>query len=180
MRAAALALLAVPSLALAQARPARASQDPEPRYLAPLSFGVRLGGLVAYSSPAGGPSGVGGGVYGLFDQQSLLADVSGDVFGGDHLFTLGAGLGVYWAIFPAANNTPYLGGGARLAWVKFGGEGAFGLQLHGAVGFLATRHWSPHVRLELAWFADTMGERESGGGPRHFSNGPMATIGLGF
>jgi hypothetical protein len=180
MRAAALALLAVPSLALAQGRPYRPSVEPEPRYLAPLSYGVRLGGLIAYSSPAGGPSGVGGGAYALFDQQSLLADVSADVFGGDRLFTIAGGLGVYWAVLAGANTTPYLGGGARLGWVKFGGDGAFGLQLHGAVGLLATRHWSPHVRLELAWFADTMGEREKGGGPRHFSTGPMATIGLGF
>jgi hypothetical protein len=180
MRAAALALLAIPALALAQARPSRSSLDPEPRYLAPLSFGVRLGGMLAYASPAGGPSGVGGGAYALFDQQSLLADVSADLFGGDHLFTMAGGLGVYWAVFPAANTTPYLGGGARLAWVKFGGVGAFGLQLHGAVGLLATRHWSPQVRLELAWFADTMGERERYGGRRHYSNGPMATIGLGF
>ncbi len=179
MRAAALALL-VPSLALAQARPSRAAPDPEPRYLAPLSFGLRLGGLVAYSSPAGGPSGVGGGGYALFDQQSILADVSADVFGGDRLFTMAGGLGVYWAVFPARDFTPYLGGGVRLGWVKFGGEGAFGLQLFGALGVLASRHWSPHVRIELAWFADTMGEREKGGGPRHFSNGPVATLGLGF
>jgi len=25
-----------------------------------------------------------------------------------------------------------------------------------------------------------MGEGEKGGGPRHYSNGPMATLGLGF
>jgi hypothetical protein len=179
MRAAALALL-VPSLALAQARSGRASLDPEPRYLAPLSYGVRLGGMIAYSSPAGAPSGVGGGAYALFDQQSILADVSADVFGGAHLFTMGAGLGVYFALSPGGDLTPYLGGGARLAWVKFGGEGAFGLQLHGALGLLVSRRWSPHVRLELAWFADTMGEGEKGGGPRHYSNGPMATLGLGF
>jgi len=182
MRAPALALVLIlaPTLAPAQGRAARAASEPEGRYDAPLSLGVRLGGLVAYSSPAGAPSGVGGGVYGLFDLQSVLADLSADVWGGDKAVQLSGGLGVYWPIAGQANTTPYLGGGAQLAWVKFGGEGAFGLQLRAAVGLLASRRWSPHIRLELAWLFDTMAERERGGGVRHLSNGPIATIGLGF
>ncbi len=178
MRAAALALLCS-SLALVPGPAARAA-EPGGRFEAPLSLGVRLGGLVAYSSPARAPSAVGGGVYGLFDLQSVLADVSGDLYGGDKAFLLGGGLGVYWPVLGRASTTPYVGGGARLAWVKFGGEGNFGLQLQGAVGLLASRQWSPHIRVEVAWFFDTMSEREKGGGPRHLSNGPMATIGLGF
>ncbi len=175
MRAAAFALLLAPSLALAQPR------EPTARYLAPVSLGVRLGGLLALAAPAGGtPSAVGGGVYGLYDLQSLLADVSADVYGGKDAFAISGGLGVYWAVLGNANVTPYLGGGARLAWAKFGGDGAFGLQVQGAVGLLASRHWSPHVRLELAWFFDTMSERPSGGGPQHFPNGPIATVALGF
>jgi len=179
MRRAAIALLLAPSLALAQARPARAA-EPEGRYQAPVAFGARLGGLVAYGAPVGSATAVGGGAYALFDQRSLLADVSADAWGGDKLFRLGGGLGVYWAAQPQANHSVYLGGGVRLAYARDGGEGAFGLSLHGAVGLLASRHWSPHVRLELAWFVDTMGEREKGGGPRHRANGPMATLGLGF
>jgi len=179
MRRAVFALLLLPSLALAQARAARAS-DPEGRYQAPVAYGARLGGLLAYGAPAGSPTAVGGGAYALFDQRSLLADVSADAYGGGKALRLGGGLGVYWAALPEANHTLYLGGGARLAYVKDGGDGAFGLTLQGAVGLLASRHWSPHVRLELAWFVDTMGEREKGGGPRHYANGPVATIGLGF
>lgn len=176
----ALALILAPTLALAQGRAGRAAPEPEGRYDAPLSLGIRLGGLVAYASPAGAPSGVGGGVYGLFDLQSVLADLSADVWGGDKAVQLSGGLGVYWPVAGQANTTPYLGGGAQLAWVKFGGEGAFGLQLRAAVGLLASRRWSPHIRLELAWLFDTMAERERGGGARHLSNGPIATIGLGF
>jgi hypothetical protein len=180
MRAAALALLLTPSLVLAQGRSWRAAPEGQGRFEAPLSLGVRLGGLVAYGSPAGAPSGIGGGAYGLFDLQSVLADVSADVYGGDKAAQISGGLGVYLPMAAAANTTPYLGGGAKLAWVKFGGEGAFGLQLYGALGLLASRQWSPHIRVELAWFFDTMRERERGGGPGHLSNGPMATIGLGF
>jgi hypothetical protein len=180
MRAAALALLLLPSLALAQSRSARDGVEPEPRYLAPLSYGVRLGGLLAYAAPRSGASAVGMSAYGLFDQQALLADVSVDALGGEKSLLLAGGLGVYGALQPAANTSPYLGGGARLAWARFGGDGAFGLQLFGAVGLLASRRWSPHVRLELAWFFDTMGERSGPGGAKFYANGPMATIGLGF
>ncbi len=180
MRAAALALLLVPSLALAQGRSARTWSEPQGRFDAPLSLGVRLGGLVAYSSPAGAPSGVGGGVYGLFDLQSVLADVSADLYGGDKALLVGSGLGVYWPVAGQSSTTPYLGGGARLAYARLGGDGSFGLQIQAAVGLLASRQWSPHIRIELAWFFDTMSEREKFGGPRHLSNGPIATIGLGF
>jgi len=179
MRRAVFLTLLVPSLALAQARSGRPS-EPEGRYLAPVSFGARLGGLAAYGTPAGSATAVGGGAYALFDQRSLLADVSANAFGGDKALQLTAGLGVYWAALPEANTTPYLGGGARLGYVRHGGDGAFGLQLQAAVGLLASRHWSPHVRLELAWFFDTMGEKPKGGGDRHYANGPIATIGLGF
>jgi hypothetical protein len=179
MRAPALAvlcLLALPATAIAQSH--GRGIEPEPRYLAPLSFGVRLGGLLAYASPRSGASAVGASAYGLFDQQALLADVMVDAYGGSNASLLGGGLGVYAALQPAANTTPYLGGGARLAWTRFGGEGAFGLQLFGSVGLLASRRWSPHVRVELSWFFDTMGERS--GASHFFANGPMATIGLGF
>ncbi len=181
MRAAALALLLVPSVALAQARPRPASGEATARYLAPVSLGVRLGGLFALSTPAGGtPSAVGGGIYGLYDLQSLLADVSVDVYGGSNALLVSGGLGAYWAVLGDANVTPYLGGSARLAWSKFGGDGAFGLQIQASLGLLASRHWSPHIRLELSWFFDTMAEQPGGGGPQHFVNGPMATVGLGF
>ncbi len=181
MRAAAFALLLVPSLALAEPGPRPAFGEATARYLAPVSLGVRLGGLLGFSTPAGGtPSAVGGGIYGLYDLQSLLADVSADVYGGKDALLVSGGLGAYWAVLGNANVTPYLGGSARLAWSSFGGDGAFGLQIQATVGLIASRHWSPHVRLELSWFFDTVAEQPSGGGPQHFVNGPMATVGLGF
>lgn len=181
MRAAALALLLVPSLSLAQPRPRSAPGEASARYLAPVSLGFRLGGLLALSTPASGtPSAVGGGVYGLYDLQSLLADVSADVYGGSDALLVSGGLGAYWAVLGDANVTPYVGGSARLAWTRFGGDGAFGLQIQAAVGVIASRHWSPHVRLELSWIFDTMAEQPRGGGAQHFVNGPMATVGLGF
>jgi len=171
---AALALVLSPSLALAQHR------APEARYAAPLSLGVRLGYVAATSAAGGGtPSAVGGGLYGLFDLRNVLADVTLDAFGGSGAALVAGGLGVYWAVRPD-NVTPYLGGGARLGYARFGGDGATGLMLHVAAGLLASRQWSPQVRVELAWFFDTMGERPKGGGPAHFASGPMATIGLGF
>lgn len=179
MRPAALALLLLPSLAAAQWRQ-RPAPDAGARYDAPLALGLRLGGMVAYSAPAGAPTAVGGGLYGLFDLHGLIADLSADAYGGDKALQLSGGLGVYWPAAGEASTTPYLGGGAKLAWVRFGGDGAFGLQPYLAVGLLAGRQWSPHIRLELAWFFDTMKEREKYGGPGHLANGPMATIGLGF
>jgi hypothetical protein len=178
MRPLALALLLAPSLALAQARPR--SGEPSGRYLAPLALGVRLGGLAAYGAVASGRTAVGGGIYGLFDAQELLADVAFDAFSGRDAASATGGLGVYWAALPRENTSPYLGGGLRLGWTRFGGNGAVGLQLCGAIGLLASRHWSPHVRLELAWFWNTMGERPPGGGPERFARGPVATLGLGF
>jgi len=171
----ALALLLLPALARA------APRAPEARYAAPLSLGVRIGGMGAMSAPAGGtPTGAGGGAYGLFDLQNLLAELSLDGYGGRDCKMVAGGIGAYWAVTPQ-NISPYLGGGVKLAWTRFGGEGATGLQLFGAVGLLASRQWSPQVRIELAWFFDTMGERPRGGGsPAYYANGPVATIGLGF
>jgi hypothetical protein len=171
---AALALLAAPTLALAQHR------APEARYAAPLSLGARIGYLAATSAAGNGtPSAVGGGAYGLFDLRNVLADVTLDAYGGSGTALVAAGMGVYWAVRPD-NVTPYVGGGARLGYTRFGGNGATGLLLHGAVGLLASRQWSPQVRVELAWFASVMGERPKGGGPAHYASGPLATIGLGF
>jgi hypothetical protein len=179
MRSLALALVLLPALALAQARP-RSGSEPPARYLAPLAIGVRLGGLAAYAAPASGRTAVGGGVYGLFDAHGLIADVAADAFAGNDAYSLTAGLGVYWAALPSENTSPYLGGGVRLGWTHFGGDGAAGLQLCAAAGLLASRQWSPHVRLEIAWFWNAMGERPSAGGPARFAHGPVATLGLGF
>ncbi|HEY7726174.1 MAG TPA: hypothetical protein VH880_12620 [Anaeromyxobacteraceae bacterium] len=179
MRPLALALLLAPAIGMAQARP-RDGSEPPARYLAPLAVGVRLGGLAAYGAPASRRTAVGGGVYGLFDAQGIIADVAADAFAGRDATSLTAGLGVYWPALPAENTSPYLGGGVRLGWTRFGGDGAFGMQLCAAAGILASRQWSPHVRLEIAWFWNTMGERPSGGGADRFASGPVATLGLGF
>ena len=93
MRRVVFVLLLAPSLALAQARNGR-SGEPEGRYLAPVSLGGQLGGLVAYGAPARAATAVGGGAYALFDQNSRLADVSASAFGGDRAFQMTAGLGV--------------------------------------------------------------------------------------
>jgi len=202
------AALLVPALGLAQAQPApqpppamtpvpAPSPAPPPtvvapppahaqppqadaRREAPLSLGARLGGLAAFQTPAGGtPTGVGGGIYGLYDLRSLLSDLSFDLYAGKDAFLFTGGLGAYWAFSPE-NISPYAGGGAKLAYAKFGGDGAVGMQLFGAVGILASRNWKPNIRLELAWFVDTFGERPKGGGSRRYATGPIATIGLGF
>jgi hypothetical protein len=178
MRLLLLALLLAPAPSRAQERPR--SSEPPPRYLAPVAWGVRLGGLAAYGAPNSGRTAVGGGAYALFDARGLLADVSADAFAGRDATSVTGGLGVYWPALAGENTSPYLGGGLRLGWTRFGGDGTFGLQICGAVGLLASRQWSPHVRLELAWFWNTMGERPSGGGADRYAHGPMATLGLGF
>jgi len=142
-------------------------------------IGVRLGGLAAVSSAsAGTPTAAGGGAYLLFDGRDYLADVSADLFFGDDARLVAGGLGVYYPFMPE-NVSPYAGGGLKLGYSRFGGDGAFGLQLYAAAGLLVGRSWAPQLRLELAWFVALASEDRGGsmGGGSH-AHGPLLTLGI--
>ncbi|MFL5264609.1 MAG: hypothetical protein ACJ79R_16795 [Anaeromyxobacteraceae bacterium] len=169
--------VALAALALLLAAPAARAEDAR-------SFpwtGVRLGGAWGFNSASGGtPSAGGGGGYVMFDANEYLADFSLDLFFGDSAHLVDAGLGAYYP-FSHGNVAPYAGGGIKVGWTKFGGDGTFGMIPYAALGVVFGRTAFPQLRLELAYFLATSRERaagQTGDGAR--ANGPMLTLGLGF
>jgi hypothetical protein len=144
-------------------------------------FGLRLGGVTAASTPAGGSSGAGGlGGSALFDARDFLADASADLFVADRVHVVAAGLGAYYPFLPG-NVAPYAGGGVKVGWTRFGGEGTFGMIPYAAAGLLVGRGYYPQLRVELTYFVATSRERaaaEVGSGVR--AHGVSATFGLAF
>jgi hypothetical protein len=180
VRALLLAVLLVPTAASAASGASSRGSSKPARESAERSFGLRLGAVTALSSAASGTkTAPGGGAYFLFDMPGLLLDVSADVFAGEGARLVGAGFGAY---FPMIDDetTPYLGGGMKLGWSRFGGDGAFGLLPFGAVGLLIGRSWTPQVRIELAYFVATATERRGPGFASRHANGPIMTFGIAF
>ena len=125
-------------------------------------FGLRLGGLTAVGSAGDStPNAGGGGAYALFDGRDFLADVSADLYLGDHARMFALGLGAYYPL-GVANIMPYLGAGLKLGWTRFGGDGAFGMIPFAAVGLLFGREGYVQVRAELAWFVALSREERAG------------------
>lgn len=165
----ALVVTTAPAVAHAAREPAKAS------------YGLRLGAATAVSSAAPDTrTAIGGGGYVLWDIPGLLADASVDVFAGESRARfLAAGLGAYATLLDG-ETLPYVGGGVKLAWTRFGGDGATGLVPFGAIGLLVGRSWSPQLRIEAAWFFQTGTERRDAGAPARHANGPLLTFGIGF
>ncbi|HET7752778.1 MAG TPA: hypothetical protein VFK85_02615 [Anaeromyxobacteraceae bacterium] len=171
--AAVLAFALVPAAALAQSRPARQQ--------ASYTLGARLGGFagVNYAAPDS-PSGIGAGVVWTFDIPGLLADVSFDaMFGESRARLVWGGFGAYYPL-TEDETTPYLGGGLKVGWARFGGDGAVGLMPFGSIGLLIGRSWSPHIRLDISLFGSTGSERQTPESPSKHPVGAVATFGMGF
>jgi hypothetical protein len=144
------------------------------------SLGVRLGAATALSSAAGETrTAPGGGGFVLYDIPGLLLDVSADIFAGESSRLLAAGFAAYYP-FLEEETTPYVGGGVKLGWSRFGGDGAFGLIPHLSAGLLIGRSWSPQVRIDVAYFLATATERRDPGFESRRANGIIATFGIGF
>ena len=158
-------------------------QDPSRESGARLPWlGLRLGGAIAVSSAGGNdPSAGGGGAYALFDARDFLADVSVDAFVGDGVRFVAGGLGAYYPFFPG-NVSPYLGGGLKVGWTRFGGDGVFGMLPFAAGGLLVGREGYVQLRAELSWFVATSREKRADrpGDAGTRAHGPMATLGLAF
>ena len=178
LRRAAALLASTVAIAVALAAPLPASaQRPARQEGRPLPWiGVRLGGMLAATSAAPGvPSAAGGGVYALLDGREFLADASVDAFGGSSATLFSGGLGIYLPFVPR-NVTPYAGGGLRLGWSKFGGDGAFGLLPFLAGGVLFGREGYFQVRAELSWIFAAASEESAGRpGQSWHTSGPMFT-----
>lgn len=163
----------VPSLALAQSRSTR-----QP---ASYTLGVRLGGFAGVNYAAeDSPSGIGAGVVWTFDVPGLLADVSVDaMFGEERARLVWGGFGAYYPL-TEDETTPYLGGGLKVGWARFGGDGAVGLMPFGSVGLLIGRSWSPNIRLDLSVFGSTASERRTPESSSTHPAGVVATFGMGW
>lgn len=177
-------LAATPTLAADRydvPRDASARQDPFRDTARWPWVGVRLGGVLGLSSAGGGqPGGGGGGAYVLFDARDFLADVNADIFVGDRVHFYALGLGAYYP-FSHANVSPYVGGGFKVGWTEFGGDGAFGMIPYGALGVIMGREGFVQLRAELTYFVCTSRETAPGNtGPGTRGSGPMLTLGLGF
>jgi hypothetical protein len=157
----------------------RGMRRDEGRYMPWL--GLRLGGVVAAGSAADDTLTAGGAsLYGLFDGHEFLADADFDVYVGDRARLIALGLGAYYPFAPT-NVTPYLGGGLKVGWTRFGGDGTFGIIPFAAFGVLFGREGYIQVRAEVAWFVALSGEdRADRPGTSAHANGPLMTLGLGF
>jgi hypothetical protein len=144
------------------------------------SIGVRLGSAMAFSSAADETlTTAGGGGFVLWDIPGLLLDVSLDLFAGEGAHFVAGGFGAYYP-FLEGETTPYAGGGLKLGWTEFGGDGAFGLVPHLSAGLLVGRSWSPQVRLDLAYFYTLASEERDPGAESHHASGLLLTFGIGF
>ena len=170
--AVALAVL-VPSLALAQSR-----QERQP---ASSTLGARLGGFAGVNyAGEDSPTGIGAGVVWTFDIPGLLADVSFDaMFGEDRARLVWGGFGAYYPL-TEDETTPYIGGGLKVGWARFGGDGAVGLMPFGSVGLLIGRSWSPNIRLDISLFGSTGSERRTREASSKHPAGVVASFGMGF
>lgn len=152
-----------------------------PRQPASYTFGARLGGFVGINyAGEHSPSGIGAGVVWAFDIPGLLADVSFDaMFAEDRARLVWGGFGAYYPL-TEDETTPYIGGGLKVGWARFGGDGAVGLMPFGSVGLLIGRSWSPHIRLDLSIFGSTGSEQRTDASSSKNPAGAVATFGMGF
>lgn len=170
-------------LALLAAAPTFAADRPDPLGDTRMPWlGVRLGGVIGLGSASGGqPGGAGGGAYLLFDERDFFGDVSVDIYVGDSVHFITAGLGGYFP-FSHGNVSPYLGGGLKLGWTKFGGDGTFGLLPYAAFGLLMGRQGTVQLRAEIDYFVATASETRSDqpNSSGTHANGPIMTLGVAF
>ncbi len=160
-------LLAAATLAPAPALADRASAPDAPARAAAHDdgtrmpwLGLRLGGIEAVGSAGGGaPGGGGGGAYALFDARDFLADVAADVYVGERARFFALGLGAYYP-YGAGNVAPYAGGGLKVGWTRFGGDGAFGMLPFVAAGVVVGREGYVQLSPFLVLANAVLGESE--------------------
>jgi hypothetical protein len=125
------------------------------------------------------------GLFWLYDARSFLGEIALDLHSGDNATSFDIGIGGYYP-FSKENFTPYVGGAMAYSITDLGGNGAKGLRLQPAFGFLFGRISTTQFRGELGYFFNTFGERAydpntlTETGDRHFAHGPQFSIGLGF
>ena len=155
------------------------------------SFGLHLFTYLPFNTPTGSMTALpGGGLFWLYDARSWMADIAVDLGVADGHGSYAASIGGYYPLL-REDFTPYLGGVVRWAYMNLGGQGAGGIVLQPTVGVLLGRLSSVQLRGEVGYFINTFGEREriptnavasspTSEPPKHFSNGFLLNVGLGF
>jgi hypothetical protein len=151
-------------------------------------FGVHLLTFLPFSSAASSFGALpGGGLFWLYDARSWMADLALDIgFGSDNRKLFSAAIGGYYP-FLREDFTPYVGGLVRWAYMNLGGDGAGGLSLQPTFGILVGRLSSVQLRADVGYFFNTFGELPAPNAQgaaatccRHFGQGTVLTVGLGF
>jgi hypothetical protein len=154
------------------------------------TFGVHLLALFPLNTVGEFKPLPGGGLFWLYDARSWMADFAFDIGGGSGQSLYSAAIGGYYPVL-REDFTPYFGGLVRWAYMNFGGNGAGGLSLQPTAGILLGRLSTVQLRADVGWFFNTFGESGTitTTGPtgqttttsvRHFSNGAVLTVGIGF
>jgi hypothetical protein len=153
-------------------------------------FGLHILELMPFTS-AGTSFGTvtGGGLFWLYDARSWMADVAVDLgFGSDSRDLFSLAIGGYYP-FSREDFTPYLGGLARWAYMNLGGNGNGGISLQPTFGILLGRLSTVQLRADVGYFFNLFGEytlaRTAQGdlvaaGGRHYGQGAVLTVGIGF
>jgi hypothetical protein len=168
--------------------------EPYLKEVATKTFGLRLGAILPFNRARGDLSaGPGLGLFWMYDAREYMAEAFIDFFstsassGTDNVQAFDVGLGLYHP-FGRKNVVPYAGGGVAYSISDFGGAGANGLRLNGAVGVLFGRLSTVQLRGELGYFVNAYQEASyssydlpaGAANDKHLSHGPMMTFGIGF
>ncbi len=153
------------------------------------TFGVRISELAPFNAAGNNfDTLTAGGLVWLYDARSWMADLAVDIGGGaEGRFFMDAAIGAYYPLL-REDFTPYVGGQVRWASMQLGGQGASGLVLQPTAGLLLGRLSSVQVRAEVGYFFDTFAELEvadangttAANPPRHYSDGFVFSVGIGF
>jgi len=150
------------------------------------SFGLHLFTYLPFNTAGGSMTALpGGGLFWLYDARSWMADIAVDLGVADGHGSYAASIGGYYPLL-REDFTPYIGGVVRWAYMNLGGQGASGIVLQPTVGVLLGRASSVQLRAEVGYFINTFGEREevtfasTSQPPKHYSNGFLLDVGLGF
>ncbi|HVU52687.1 MAG TPA: hypothetical protein VHL80_18530 [Polyangia bacterium] len=155
------------------------------------TFGVHLLSLFPFNTAGSFKPLPGGGLFWLYDARTWMADFAFDAGGGDGQSMWSAAIGGYYPVL-REDFTPYFGGLVRWAYMDLGGNGASGLSLQPTAGILLGRLSSVQLRADVGWFFNTFGEYGTATvigaqgqttmttASKHFANGVVLTVGIGF
>jgi hypothetical protein len=149
-------------------------------------FGLELGYLVPLSSPYdGGQLALPGlALFWLYDARSFLADIAVGFHTNGDEGDFWVGLGAYYP-FSRGDLAPFIGGGLRYAFTRYGGYGGSGMVAVLTGGLLLGRLATVQIRGDVSYFFNLFTERYASPfvdtpDGRTRSHGIAVNLGLGF